>query len=103
MRQPQESNGYAIMVSQQQLLSFSCDVAAGMEHLVSLGFIHRDLAARNCLISNDLVVKIADFGLSRQIRLKVISLQRFRLTWLETDVVLRERWRGSAAYPVVGA
>ena len=30
-------------------------------------FVHRDVAARNCLVAGNLLVKVADFGLSRSV------------------------------------
>ena len=49
------------------LLNFSQQIAAGMEHLAEKKFIHRDLATRNVLVAKDLSVRVADFGMSREI------------------------------------
>ncbi|XP_043112511.1 tyrosine-protein kinase ITK/TSK [Puntigrus tetrazona] len=51
--------------SQEFLLGMCLDVSEGMAYLESSNFIHRDLAARNCLVSEDNVVKISDFGMTR--------------------------------------
>ena len=51
-----------------QLIDMSAQIAAGMAYLESQNYIHRDLAARNVLVGDNLIVKIADFGLARLIK-----------------------------------
>ncbi|KAF7688532.1 neurotrophic tyrosine kinase, receptor, type 2b [Silurus meridionalis] len=54
-------------LTQSQMLHIAQQIAAGMVYLASQHFVHRDLATRNCLVGENLLVKIGDFGMSRDV------------------------------------
>ena len=52
-----------------QLIDMGAQVAAGMAYLEENNYVHRGLAARNILLEENLICKVADFGLARVINI----------------------------------
>lgn len=47
----------------REMIKMAAEIADGMVFLESKNYVHRDLASRNCLVSEDMVVKIAGYAL----------------------------------------
>lgn len=51
----------------RQAVDLAVQVCAGLDHAHAAGVIHRDVNPRNLLLRTDGVVKIADFGIAREL------------------------------------
>lgn len=76
-------------ITQQEQLRMCKDAAAGMRYLESKYCIHRDLAARNCLVGYESIVKISDFGMSREEEEYIVSdgMKQIPIKWTAPEAL----------------
>jgi len=78
-----------------QLIDMGAQVAAGMAYLEEKNYIHRDLAARNILVSENLICKVADFGLARIIDEDIYEAHtgaKFPIKWTAPEAAMYSRF-----------
>ncbi|XP_065175011.1 tyrosine-protein kinase SRK2-like [Sycon ciliatum] len=79
----------------KQLIDMAAQVAAGMAYLEAQNYIHRDLAARNILVGENLVCKVADFGLARLINEDTYVAHtgaKFPIKWTAPEAALYNKF-----------
>ncbi|XP_036809025.1 tyrosine-protein kinase Yes isoform X1 [Oncorhynchus mykiss] len=78
-----------------QLVDMAAQIAAGMAYIERMNYIHRDLRAANILVGENLVCKIADFGLARLIEDNEYTARqgaKFPIKWTAPEAALYGRF-----------
>ncbi|XP_008547806.1 high affinity nerve growth factor receptor isoform X1 [Microplitis demolitor] len=83
-------------LTKKDLHQITIQIASGMTYLSAQRFVHRDLACRNCLVGKDLVVKISDFGMSRDVYTcdyyKIGGSRLLPVRWMSPESVIYGRF-----------
>ncbi|KAI8519336.1 hypothetical protein Bbelb_025930 [Branchiostoma belcheri] len=82
----------------EENLRLCLEIAHGMAYLTDKDIVHRDLAARNCMLDHKMQVKVADFGLCRDVHEK--GYYRIQ-SWEEHGEVMWRNGRVRDSVPVV--
>jgi len=74
-------------LTETQIKSVVYQTAAGLAYMHKQGFFHRDMKPENLLITND-TVKIADFGLAREVRSRPPYTEYISTRWYRAPEIL---------------
>jgi proto-oncogene tyrosine-protein kinase Ret len=76
-------------LKEDDLFSFAHQIAIGMSYLASMNVIHRDLACRNVLVGENKILKVSDFGLSKEVDGIYTSTSKTKLPlqWMSPEAI----------------
>ncbi|XP_015228618.1 PREDICTED: proto-oncogene tyrosine-protein kinase Src-like, partial [Cyprinodon variegatus] len=86
---------YGALLRLPQLVDFASQIASGMAYVERMNYVHRDLRAANILVGDNMVCKVADFGLARLIEDNEYTARqgaKFPIKWTAPEAALYGRF-----------